>query len=220
MNKEEITILIFIFTLVLFLLVYRFLTLVYTKRLLKAFKNAREFEKLLDSVIVKFLFDPYNREYMRLNFYISQEKSSAVEAQINKLSSVRMNKKQRLTFYKTAIQYYASVNDEKNARKIQKSFHQFADENKLGESMKEAVDMELAIYFTKDISVIPYIDRKLQDCDCMEKAAWNFKKAVVLKANHRLDEAKECMRAAIDCMPDLKQKKALQEMLDDDLKDL
>ncbi len=221
MKKEEVAILIFVIVLISFLIIYRVLTNVYTKALLKAFKEDNDkFEKLIQSWIVKLIFPPYNREFMYLNYCVLHKKEKQIDKQIEKLESIRMNQDQHLAVYKTAIQYYVSINDEKKSRQIQRKLNDYIDQNKLDSNIKEAVDTELNIFFTKDLSTLPYIERKLENANDLDKVEWNFKKAVVLKANHRLEEAKECMKIVIEKTTNQTQKKAMQELLDNNLKDL
>lgn len=221
MKKEETTLLIFFIVLILFLILYRILTKVYTKSLVNSFKeDTGKFEKTLNSLIAKLLFPPYNREFMYLNYCVLHKKDKKVSEQIEKLNSMRINNEQHLAVYKTAIQYYVSVNNEKEARNIQKKLNEFIEKNQLDSKIKEAVDAELNIFFTKDISTLSYIDGKLENCSDLDKVEWNFKKAVVLKANDRLEEAKECMKIVIENTKNPEQKKAMQEILDNNLKDL
>lgn len=221
MKKEETTLLIFFIVLILFLILYRILTKVYTKFLVNSFKeDTGKFEKTLNSFIAKLLFPPYNREFMYLNYCVLHKKGKKVSEQIEKLDSMRINNEQHLAVYKTAIQYYVSVNNEKEARNIQKKLNEFIEKNQLDSKIKETVDAELNIFFTKDISTLSYIDGKLENCSDLDKVEWNFKKAVVLKANDRLEEAKECMKIVIENTKNPEQKKAMQEILDNNLKDL
>lgn len=221
MKKGEIAILLFVFVLVLFLIIYKILITYFTNRLINEFSNkSKEFEKLIDSMIVKLLFDSYNREYMRLNYLIAFENNSIVQNQIRKFTSMRMSKQQRLALYKLIIQYYVTTDNENEVKKIQKEFNSFIDKSKMDESYKEVVDVELRIYFDKDISTIPYINNKLKNCNNAEKVAWNFKKAVVLKANNQLEQAKECMKIVIENTSNPDQKSAMQELFDNNLKDL
>ncbi len=221
MKKEETTLLIFFIVLILFLILYRILTKVYTKSLVNSFKeDTGKFEKTLNSLIAKLLFPPYNREFMYLNYCVLHKKGKKVSEQIEKLDSMRINNEQHLAVYKTAIQYYVSVNNEKEARNIQKKLNEFIEKNQLDSKIKETVDAELNIFFTKDISTLSYIDGKLENCSDLDKVEWNFKKAVVLKANDRLEEAKECMKIVIENTKNPEQKKAMQEILDNNLKDL
>lgn len=221
MKKEETTLLIFFIVLILFLILYRILTKVYTKSLVNSFKeDTGKFEKTLNSLIAKLLFPPYNREFMYLNYCVLHKKGKKVSEQIEKLDSMRINNEQHLAIYKTAIQYYVSVNNEKEARNIQKKLNEFIEKNQLDSKIKETVDVELNIFFTKDISTLSYIDGKLENCSDLDKVEWNFKKAVVLKANDRLEEAKECMKIVIENTKNPEQKKAMQEILDNNLKDL
>lgn len=220
-NRILIAIIVGIILAVIINIVGKYIRKKYTIKLMKAMMaDEDEFLKLLDSFIVKYLFAPYNREFMRLNNYIARSADKKVKEQISLMEKMRMNRKQRFAVYQTAFQYFITVNSESNAKNMQRKMNNFIDENNLDPEMKKSIEMDMKMYFDKDMSTIPYIDEKIEDSDDAEKAVWNLKKAYVLKANKKLEDAKECIRLVIQYTKDPTQKKIMQELLDNDLKDL
>lgn len=202
-------------------LIRKLLTIVYTKKLVNVFTNHPEqFEKILDSKPVRLLFEVFNREFMRLNFYITYSKKGKVDEQVEKLEKTNMNINQRFSVFQLLLQFYISINDEKKAKKLQKRYNSFIDENKLEKVLKSNMDMELKIHFDKDLSTLSYIDSHLNNCNDTERVVWNFKKAIVLKANNKLEEAKSCIQQVILYTKDEKQKEVMQELLQNELKEL
>ena len=202
-------------------LIRKLLTIVYTKKLVNVFTNHPEqFEKILDSKPVRLLFEVFNREFMRLNFYITYSKKGKVDEQVEKLEKTNMNINQRFSVFQLLLQFYISINDEKKAKKLQKRYNSFIDENKLEKVLKSNMDMELKIHFDKDLSTLSYIDSHLNNCNDTERVVWNFKKAIVLKANNKLEEAKSCIQQVILYTKDEKQKEVMQELLKNELKEL
>ena len=209
-NRILIAIIVGVVLAIIINIIRKYLEKRYTIKLMKAMMaDEDDFLKLLDSFVVKYLFAPYNREFMRLNNYIARGADKKVKEQISLMEKMRMNRKQRFAVYQTAFQYFITV-----------KMNIFIDENNLDPQMKKSIEMDMKMYFDKDISTIPYIDEKIEDSDDAEKAVWNLKKAYVLKANKKLEEAKECIRLVIQYTNDPTQKKIMQELLDNDLKDL
>ena len=203
------------------LMIRKLLTMHYTKKLVNEFTNNPDhFEKVLDSAPVRLLFEVFNREFMRLNFFITYSKKGKVDEQVEKIEKMKLNKKQRFSIFQLLLQYYISIDEEKKARKLQKRYNAFIDENKLDKVLKSNMDMELKIHFEKDLSTLSYIDSHINNCSDSERMVWNFKKAIVLKANNKLEEAKACIEQVILNTQDEKQKEMMQELLDNELKEL
>ncbi|WP_294562770.1 hypothetical protein [uncultured Traorella sp.] len=220
-NRILIAVIVGILVVVVMNLVRKYLEKRYTIKLMKAIMTDEdEFLKLVDSFMVKYLFPPYNREFMRLNNYIARGADKKVKEQISLMEQMRMNRNQRFAVYQTAFQYFITINSESNAKNMQRKMNAFIDENKLDPEMKKTIDMDMKMYFDKDISTLPYIDEKLENCDDADKAVWNLKKAYVLKANQKLEEAKECIRLVMQYTNDPTQKQIMQDLLDNNLKDL
>lgn len=193
----------------------------YTMKLMKAILGEEEaFMKLNDSFMVKMLFHPFNREYMRLNYYVMHESKENVKKQLALFDQMRISKEQHLAVYQMAFQFFLTNEMEDDARKLLEKVKIFVDENQLDPNLKENMEMDIRMYIDKDISTLSFIDEKLQNCTSEQKALWNLKKVYVLKSNDRLDEAMACMKIVIDNTSDPTQKQMLQELLDRRLEDL
>lgn len=202
--------------------VRKHLTKKYTMELMKAIivEDMDTFTDLIDSTKIKLLFDPFNREYMRLNCYIAHGQDKKVNEQVSLMDKMRINRKQRYAVYYNVFQYFISTNNETNTRNMQRKMNAFIDENNLDPNIKNDLSMEIKLYFDKDICTLPYIDEHLKNANDQEKAVWNLKKAYVLKENKRLDEALKCMEIVVNCTTDPIQKKEMQALIDNNLKDL
>ena len=163
-NRILIAIIVCIILAVIINIVGKYIRKKYTIKLMKAMMTDEdEFLKLLDSFIVKYLFAPYNREFMRLNNYIARSADKKVKEQISLMEKMRMNRKQHFAVYQTAFQYFITINSESNAKNMQRKMNIFIDENNLDPQMKKSIEMDMKMYFDKDISTIPYIDEKIED---------------------------------------------------------
>lgn len=193
----------------------------YTYKLMSSLTTDEEsFFKLLDSIIVKYLFPVYNREFFRLNYYIVNIKHEKIKKQFADMEQLKMTNSQHLALYQSVFKYFISVNKKTDAKNLLRKLNAFIDENNLDTEIKKQYEMEYKIYLEKDIKAIPYIDSLLKDCTDAEKAVHYLEKTYIYKENNQLDLAKECMQQVIAYTPDEKQKQAFQELLDNNLKNL
>ena len=158
-------------------LIRKLLTMFYTKKLVNEFTNhPDQFEKVLDSKPVRLLFEIFNREFMRLNYFITYSKKGKVDEQVEKIEKMKLNKQQRFTIFQLLLQYYISIDEEKKARKLQKRYNAFIDENNLDKVLKYNMDMELKIHFEKDLTTLSYIDSHLNNCMIQKELYGTLKK--------------------------------------------
>lgn len=221
MNEDIMTVLIVTMVSVGCFVGFQLLVNFYSTKLTESISNNPEkFKKMIDSRIVKILFDNFTREYMQLNYLIAHGTKIEVRDHIFKIDRLKLSNNQRNSLYRSALQYYISINDEKDALKIQKRYNEFVDKNNLNPEMKNEFEMEMKMYFHKSISTLKYINEKIELCKESNKHIWYLKKAYILKENNRLKEAKECMHSAIESTSDKKKKEELIKILNNDLKDL
>ena len=69
----------------------------YQNKFLELFKQGEfdQLDELLNKSIVKYLFMPFNLEYIRLNIALIKEDSVAIDKQIDLLTSMKMTEKQK-----------------------------------------------------------------------------------------------------------------------------
>ena len=118
------------------------------------------------------------------------------------------------------LQYYIMNNDKESSLKLVDKYNEFADANNLGEDSKKAFLMEVVMYFDKSMSCIEYIDERMAFASEQEKVVLNYKKAVILKENNHIEEAKECVRYIMEATVDPEQRKVMEEALENNLETL
>lgn len=195
----------------------------YSNELMELIINGDEekFNELLDSNVVKYVFAPFNREYMRLNLYIMNNKTNKVKEQIDLIKRMNLLAQQKIAAYKIAFQYYVSIKSEGNARKLLKTICDLVDKNdKLDKAIKLECSMEIKMVFDKDLKTIPYIDDNLKECSNPEKVAWLIKKATLLKSNNKLEDAIECIKQALVYTTDEDEKEIINELINSRLENL
>ena len=207
-------------TLVYFFLM-QYLMKKYSNELKDAMTNHPEnFETIINKPIVNFLYQKNGREFIRLNFLMTHGTKEEVYEQFELLDSMKINKKQKNQLYSTLLQYYILKEDKENCLKLAKKYNDFVDQNNLGDDSKKTFAMEIEMYFDKPMSAIAYIDEKMEFASEPEKVVWNYKKAIILKANGHIEEAKKCVQYILEATTDENQRKIMQEALDNNLETL
>lgn len=192
-----------------------------TKKILNSvMKDERSFNELIDSFLVKALFTSFNREFMRLNYYVAHESSVIVGNQFDKMYQMKLTKKQRATLLQIVYQYFLSQKDARNVKKYQKLLVDFYEKNNFDKKMIDDINLTVRILIDGDVKTLGLIEKNIKATEKDEKASWYLKKAYVLKCDNRLEEAKEAVRKAIENTTQAFQVQLLQQMLEDDLKAL
>lgn len=221
MKKYIIIAIVLIVTFLLHQFLTKILVKKYTYSLMKSITEDEEtFSNKLDSLIVKYLIPIYNREFLRLNYYIVHSNDKRIKEQLSFMENLKMNNAQHLSLYQTAFKYFITVNKKTDARNISRKINAFVDEHNLDKDIKTQYEMEIKIYLDKDINAIPYIDSILENCEDQEKAIRNLEKTYIYKTNNQLDKAMECMNEVIKYTTDENQKQIFKDLLSNNLKDL
>lgn len=206
-------------------LIHQFITKIlekkYTQSLMKSITEDEEtFSKNLDSLAVKYIIPIFNREFLRLNYYIIHSNDKKVKEQLSFMEGLKMNNAQHLSLYQTAFKYFITINKKTDARNISRKINAFVDEHNLDKDIKTQYEMEIKIYLDKDINAIPYIDSILEECSDQEKAVRYLEKTYIYKENNQLENAKECMKKVIEYTTDKTQKQVFIDLLANNLKEL
>lgn len=199
----------------------KFLVQQYTKKLVQSVGEDEEvFNKTLNGLMVKMLFPPFNRDFLRLNYYIAHEDDSKVDDLCEDMVRRNLNKKQEFSVLQTVFQYYLMQKNGRKTKKYQKQLLSFFDKYQFDQGFKDDVNLNVRIQIDGDIKTLSAIDKNIKRTEENEKATWYIKKAYVLKCNDQLSEAKECIKKAIEATNQPLQKSMLEKILADDLKAL
>ena len=221
MNKYIIIVVVLIGSFLIHQIITKILEKKYTQSLMKSITEDEEtFSKNLDSLAVKYIIPIYNREFLRLNYYIIHSNDKKVKEQLSFMEGLKMNNAQHLSLYQTAFKYFITINKKTDARNISRKINAFVDEHNLDKDIKTQYEMEIKIYLDKDINAIPYIDSILEECSDQEKAIRYLEKTYIYKENNQLEDAKECMKKVIEYTTDKTQKQVFIDLLANNLKEL
>lgn len=222
MNQQKIMI-IAIIVLVCFVLsgvIKHYLNKKYTLKLMNAMADDEEtFNQLVDSTMIKLLFEPFNREYLRLNYYIAHDNAIKIKNQIDLLDKMRTNKAQQQAYMNLAFQYYIMGRKEKEAKKMGKRLIAFIQANGADNEdlIIEDINMNLAIFIDHDQSLIPTMGEKIEQTEKDEKATWLFRRAYLYKHNNQPELAKQDLEEALNHVTNDGQKEVIHKILEEGL---
>ena len=92
----------------------------YQNKFLELFKQGEfdQLDELLNKPVVKYLFMPFNLEYIRLNIALIKDNGEAIDKQIDLLTSMKMTEKQKEDVYLKALNYYVTMGNNDRAKKM------------------------------------------------------------------------------------------------------
>lgn len=130
MNKTIIIIAVFVVTAVVCLLLSKYLKNKILKRLLTDLKegNFDDYFQTIDSMICKFYYPTFNREYMRMNGMVMKGEKQDVEDQFDVMLNMRMNQKQEIDIVMKAFYYYLEDENKKKAKQLLERIRKFGED--------------------------------------------------------------------------------------------
>lgn len=186
----------------------------YTLKIMKAMaEDEQTFNNLIDSNPVKFLFEPFNREYMRMNYYIAHDNFNKIQEQAVLMEkNMRTAKKQKLAILQMLFQYYLSKENKTKTREYQKKLNEFFDENGYEEEVKEEINISVAIFIDKDTSLLPMLDEKINEGG-QQAIAWLMRRAFLHNELKEEEKAADDLKKAYELCEDNNQKEVIEALL-------
>lgn len=186
----------------------------YTLKIMKAMaEDEQTFNNLIDSNPVKLLFEPFNREYMRMNYYIAHDNFNKIQEQAVLMEkNMRTAKKQKLAILQMLFQYYLSKENKTKTREYQKKLNEFFDENGYEEEVKEEINISVAIFIDKDTSLLPMLDEKINEGG-QQAIAWLMRRAFLHNELKEEEKAADDLKKAYELCEDNNQKEVIEALL-------
>lgn len=133
----------------------------YQNKFLELFKQGEfdQLDELLNKSIVKYLFMPFNLEYIRLNIALIKEDSVAIDKQIDLLTSMKMTEKQKEDVYLKALNYYVTMGNNDRAKKMYECAMTLKDKN-----LTKSADMTYDIFVNKGYKYLDELEKNLDNC--------------------------------------------------------
>ena len=168
MRKTLILFGIIVFVVVVVSFVLQFLRNSKQKQFMYLLQN-NEFETLykkIDSVYTKSIFPEYNREYIRLNALIMQDRKEEIDATFDKLIPMAKDKSAKIDILDKAFEYYVYDENQEKCDQIIKEIEKLDDEK-----MLKFAKMLYDIMILKKSNHIKEIEKDFDKQPAMQRAA-------------------------------------------------
>lgn len=123
-------------------------------------KKYDEFDKLVESKLVKVVFDPFNIDYIKLNSYMLRNDENLIDKGFKRFDEVRLNKRQKDDVEMKAFSYYLSKG---NNLKATEYYNRINDSQT--NKMKKEVDRLYSIYIKKESRYLEELLREVEQID-------------------------------------------------------
>ena len=132
-------------------------------------KDTERFLNLAQSRFTRFLFPPYNIEYLKLNAYLMEEDTEKIDAQFDKMLQFHLSKEQDQDLTMKAFNYYLGAENRKKTRELLTRIKGF-EEKELTKEAQKLYD----ILIEKSSSYIADMEKQLADADEENKVFLEF----------------------------------------------
>lgn len=193
----------------------KFLMNKYSIEIIKAMaEDEKTFNDLIDKKAVKLIFEPFNREYTRMNYYIAHDNIKKVNEQLELMETkMRLGKKQKLAVYQQAFQYYLSKAHPSKTREYQKKINEFVDENNYDPAIKEELKISVGIFIDKDKDLLPVLTKKIET-DTDNAGNWYMRRAYLYNGLNNDTKAREDLEKAYELTSEGPQKELIKALLE------
>lgn len=184
-------------------------------KLAYVYKDEDGFLLQLSSLQAQMLMSNTSRKIMELNYWIYKDNKENVEKIAGQLKKHKMNTNNAISFYSLVIGYFA---DKKDAKALE-YLEELKSNCKLVSDPKQELlinDCEMAckIYINKDTSLIPTIEKILEeDLDNEAKSIYQYRLAYLYKLNNNIDECKFLLKEAMNNTSNIKSKNKIKSIL-------
>lgn len=169
---------------------------------MKAFmeSDTPTFTKNIDSWLAKLTIPTFNRNFFKLNYFMSVNDSEQVQSIAQSMEKLHMNRNQKLE-YLMKLYEYALMRDEvestKHALEALRTFIRESDMDNRTQLL-EKLDLDESIFINHDMDSLAAIDTLIEQSPEELKGVWYFRKAMILEENghdqRALTEIERAMR--------------------------
>lgn len=169
---------------------------------MKAFmeSDTPTFTKNIDSWLAKLTIPTFNRNFFKLNYFMSVNDSEQVQSIAQGMEKLHMNRNQKLE-YLMKLYEYALMRDEvestKHALEALRTFIRESDMDNRTQLL-EKLDLDESIFINHDMDSLAAIDTLIEQSPEELKGVWYFRKAMILEENghdqRALTEIERAMR--------------------------
>lgn len=184
---------------------------------LKREKNTKEFISLLDSNYLKFTFDEFTREFMKLNYWIEINNDEEVKKLLHRFQNIKMNDDNKVALYSRLFGYYVVKKENQKAIHLKNILIPLLEKKKDDKSqlLLGEINQVTSIYIDKDTSLLPLLVDTLNSIeDNKTKAILCIRIAKLYHYMNNSEKVNEYLLTAIEYTNNDIEKEDLKKMMD------
>lgn len=167
----------------------------------------------IESRATKSMIEPFNREFLRLNYYVVCEMNDEIVDQLDLMDSIQMNGQQRLACLHLVFQYHMIHKNIEQGRATLDKICYLVDANRFDPRIKREAAIDAKIHLENDLSVIDDLNSEIIEANDHDRIVWISKKALAYKNTDHMEEAKTELQLALALATDESQRAALEKMM-------
>ncbi|MDE8341075.1 hypothetical protein PT250_02990 [Erysipelothrix rhusiopathiae] len=169
---------------------------------MKAFmeSDTPTFTKNIDSWLAKLTIPTFNRNFFKLNYFMSVNDSEQVQRIAQGMEKLHMNRNQKLEYLMKLYEYALMRDEVESTKQALEALRTFIRESDMDNrtQLLEKLDLDESIFINHDMDSLAAIDTLIEQSPEELKGVWYFRKAMILEENghdqRALTEIERAMR--------------------------
>ncbi|MDE8276716.1 hypothetical protein PT201_03450 [Erysipelothrix rhusiopathiae] len=169
---------------------------------MKAFmeSDTPTFTKNIDSWLAKLTIPTFNRNFFKLNYFMSVNDSEQVQSIAQSMEKIHMNRNQKLEYLMKLYEYALMRDEVESTKQALEALRTFIRESDMDNrtQLLEKLDLDESIFINHDMDSLAAIDTLIEQSPEELKGVWYFRKAMILEENghdqRALTEIERAMR--------------------------
>lgn len=169
---------------------------------MKAFmeSDTPTFTKNIDSWLAKLTIPTFNRNFFKLNYFMSVNDSEQVQSIAQSMEKLHMNRNQKLEYLMKLYEYALMRDEVESTKQALEALRTFIRESDMDNrtQLLEKLDLDESIFINHDMDSLAAIDTLIEQSPEELKGVWYFRKAIILEENghdqRALTEIERAMR--------------------------
>ncbi|MCG4436550.1 hypothetical protein MAM33_04430 [Erysipelothrix rhusiopathiae] len=169
---------------------------------MKAFmeSDTPTFTKNIDSWLAKLTIPTFNRNFFKLNYFMSVNDSEQVQSIAQSMEKLHMNRNQKLEYLMKLYEYALMRDEVESTKQALEALRTFIRESDMDNrtQLLEKLDLDESIFINHDMDSLAAIDTLIEQSPEELKGVWYFRKAMILEENgheqRALTEIERAMR--------------------------
>lgn len=169
---------------------------------MKAFmeSDTPTFTKNIDSWLAKLTIPTFNRNFFKLNYFMSVNDSEQVQSIAQGMEKLHMNRNQKLEYLMKLYEYALMRDEVESTKQALEALRTFIRESDMDNrtQLLEKLDLDESIFINHDMDSLAAIDTLIEQSPEELKGVWYFRKAMILEENghdqRALTEIERAMR--------------------------